>query len=200
MTLDAFFDLLRGLCNLPDLILLAFLLFSTAMGATRGPTRALIALATRLGSLIAAFYAARFAAPFLARWIITPIVGDVFTEKASGSGLLLQSAVTAAALEMAEGAAFLILLMLCVLGLGVLWHLLGDALRLLGHLPPFGFVGRLAGTGIGLLGGIALSLLTFWLLSAFRPDIYGPLGFLSPDTLANTTLVRTLLEFFPVAP
>ena len=41
---------LRGLCNLPDLILLGFLLFSAVMGASRGPVRTLISLLTRLGS------------------------------------------------------------------------------------------------------------------------------------------------------
>ena len=46
---------LRGLCNLPDLILLGFLLFSAVMGASRGPTRTLLSLLARLGSLLAAF-------------------------------------------------------------------------------------------------------------------------------------------------
>ena len=193
MTLQTTLDFLRGLCNLPDLILLGFLLFSVSMGASRGPTRALIAIATRLGSLIASFYAARFCAPILARWVITPSVGDLLEERAALAG-----AITEAAAEMAEGAAFLILLMLFVIGLGVLCHLLGDVLHLIGRLPPFGFLGRLAGMGIGLIGGIILTVLTFRLLGVFRPEIYGPLGALSPEILANTTLVSALLEIFPV--
>ena len=63
MTLQTILDLLHGVCNVPDLILIGFLLFSVSMGASRGPTRALIALATRLGSLIISFYAARTCAP-----------------------------------------------------------------------------------------------------------------------------------------
>ena len=195
MALQTTLDFLRGLCNLPDLILLGFLLFSVSMGASRGPTRALIALATRLGSLIASFYAARACAPFLARWIVTPLVGDLFEERAA---LAAEIAETAA--EMAEGVAFLILLLIFVIGLGVLCHLLGDVLHLISRLPPFGFVGRLAGMAIGLIGGIILAVLTLWLLGVFRPDLYGPFGSLSPETLANTTLISALLEIFPVVP
>ena len=88
MTLQTTLDFLYGLCNLPDLILLGFLLFSVSMGASRGPTRALIALATRLGSLIASFYAAHACSPVLAHWIVTPIVGDIFEERAALSGTL----------------------------------------------------------------------------------------------------------------
>ena len=200
MTLQTTLDLLRGLCNLPDLLFLGFLLFSVSMGASRGPTRALIALATRLGSLIAAFYGARFCAPFLARWVVTPIVGDLFEERAALEGTVLASRITETAIEMAEGIAFLILLLIFVLGLGVLCHLIGDVLHLIGRLPPFGFVGRLAGMGIGLVGGILLTVLTLWLIGVFRPDIYSPLGYLSPTNLQNTTLVSALLEIFPVAP
>lgn len=200
MILQTTLDLLCGLCNLPDLIFLGFLLFSVSMGASRGPTRALIALATRLGSLIASFYAARTCAPFLARWIVTPIVGDLFEERAALAGTMLASQITEAAVEMAEGVAFLILLLIFVIGLGVLCHLVGDVLHLIGRLPPLGLVGRLAGMGIGLIGGILLAVLTLWLIGVFRPDIYGPLGYLSPANLENTTLVSALLEFFPVAP
>lgn len=200
MTLQPTLDFLRGLCNLPDLILLGFLLFSISMGATRGPTRALIALGTRLGSLIASFYAARLAAPFLARWIVTPIVGDLFEERAALSGTVLQTHITETAVEMAESIAFLIILLICVFGLGVLCHLVGDVLHLIGKLPPFGFVGRLAGMGIGLVGGILLAVLALWLIGVFRPDAYGALGYLSPETLQRTTLVRALLDIFPVVP
>lgn len=207
MTPQTTTDFLRGLCNLPDLLLLGFLLFSAVMGASRGPTRTLIALLTRLGSLIAALYAARFCAPLLARWIVTPIVGDLFEEKAAalpelmqGSAAALEARVTAAAVEMAEGVAFLILLLLFAVGLGVACHLVGDMLHLIGRLPPFGFVGRLAGMGIGLLGGLILAVLTLWLIGVFRPDVYGALGYLSPENLANTTLVGALLGIFPVAP
>ena len=193
MTLQTTLDFLRGLCNPPDLILLTFLLFSVSMGASRGPTRAWIAIATRLGSLLASFYAARACAPFVARWIVIPIVGDLFEERAALAGEIAETAA-----EMAEGITFLILLLIFVIGLGVLCHLLGDVLHLIGRLPPFGFLGRLAGMGIGLIGGILLAVLTFRLLGVFRPELYGPLGYLSPETLANTTLVRALLEIFPV--
>ena len=199
MTLQTMLEFLCGLCNLPDLILIGFLLFSVLMGATRGPTRAMIAVLTRIGSLVAAFYAARISAPYLARWIITPVVGDLFEERAILSGTVLASQITEAAVEMAEGVAFLIVLLLCVLGIGVILHLLADLLHIIGRLPPFGFAGRLAGMGIGLLGGILLAVLTLWLLGIFRPEIYGPLGHLSPANLEKTSLVRALLEFFPVA-
>lgn len=198
---------LRGLCNLPDLILLGFLLFSAVMGASRGPTRTLLSLLARLGSLLAAFFAARTCAPLLARWIVTPIVGDVFEAKAaavpelfSGPVDAIQAQITEAAVGMAEGVAFLILLLLFAVGLGVVCHLAGDVLHLLGHLPPFGLVGRLAGTGIGLVGGLVLAVLTLWLIGVFRPDVYGTLGYLSPETLEHTALVGPLLTLFPVAP
>lgn len=200
MTLQTILDLLRGVCNPPDLILIGFLLFSVSMGASRGPTRALIALATRLGSLIVSFYAARTCAPFLARWIVTPIVGDLLEERAALSDTVLSTQITETAVQMAEGVAFLIVLMLCVIGIGVLCHLTGDVLHLISRLPPFGFVGRLAGMGIGLVGGIILVVLTLWLLGVFRPDQYGPLGYLSPAIRANTSLVSALLEIFPVVP
>lgn len=200
MTLQTTLDFLRGFCNPPDLILIGFLLFSISMGASRGPTRALIALATRLGSLIASFYAARFAAPFLARWVVTPFVGDLLEERAALSGTVLQTEITETAVQMAEGVAFLIILLLCVIGLGVLCHLLGDVLHLIGRLPPFGFVGRLAGMGIGLIGGILLAVLALWLIGVFRPDAYSAFGYLSPETIQNTTLVSVLLDIFPVAP
>ena len=177
------------------------------MGATRGPTRALIALAVRLGSLLAAFYGARTCAPFVAHWLVTPLVGDLFEARVaalpeilSGSAETLQTAITETAVEMAEGVSFLILLLLFSAGIGMICHLVGDTFRLIGRLPPFGFVGRLAGMGIGLVGGILLVLLAFWLIGVFRPDLYGDLGYLSPAAIQNTTLVKMLLEFFPVAP
>ena len=58
-------SVLTGLCNLPDLIILAILLINLILGFRRGFFGALTGLVGRVIAVAAAFFAARAAAPYV---------------------------------------------------------------------------------------------------------------------------------------
>ena len=107
----------QSLLNLPDLVLLALILVSACMGASRGIVRTACNALGRLLSLVGASAAAKLLAPVLARFLVTPIVGEVFEVRAAD--LLsrmpeavtdgLQAKATQMASEMAESLAFFLL-------------------------------------------------------------------------------------------
>ena len=204
MQLEQLIDLARGLLNLPDLIILAVLLTSLALGLRRGFFGALAGLAGRLAALAAAFFAARAAAPIAAQWVVTPIVGDLFERQAAlvqNAALLegLRQTVAQAAAGMAESLAFLILFLLCAILFGWLVTVAAKSLRFLAHLTPLGVLDALAGGLIGLTGGLLLIALLLIGTEWFFPITYSPLGWLSPERVANTLLLAKFIEVLPVA-
>ena len=198
------FSVLTGLCNLPDLIILAILLVNLVLGLRRGFFGSLYGLVGRVIAVAAAFFAARWAAPYVAEWIVTPIVGDVFEKQAGVSGAAgaldaLRQSATEAAVSMAESVAFVLLLILFCILFGWLIGFAVKSLRTIAHLTPLGFLDSLAGGVVGLAAGgilIALILLGVWWV---YPIAYSPLGWLSPERVSDSLLLAKLIDVLPVA-
>ena len=197
-------SVLTGLCNLPDLIILAILLVNLVLGFRRGFFGSLYGLVGRVIAVAAAFFAARWAAPYVAEWIVTPIVGDVFEKQAGVSGAAgaldaLHQSATEAAVSMAESVAFVLLLILFCILFGWLIGFAVKSLRTIAHLTPLGFLDSLAGGAVGLAAGgilIVLILLGVWWV---YPIAYSPLGWLSPERVSDSLLLAKLIDVLPVA-
>lgn len=197
-------SVLTGLCNLPDLIILAILLVNLVLGFRRGFFGSLYGLVGRVIAVAAAFFAARWAAPYVAEWIVTPIVGDVFEKQAGVSGATgaldaLRQSATEAAVSMAESVAFVLLLILFCILFGWLIGFAVKSLHTIAHLTPLGFLDSLAGGVVGLAAGgilIVLILLGVWWV---YPIAYSPLGWLSPERVSDSLLLAKLIDVLPVA-
>lgn len=197
-------SVLTGLCNLPDLIILAILLVNLVLGFRRGFFGSLYGLVGRVIAVAAAFFAARWAAPYVAEWIVTPIVGDVFEKQAGVSGAAgaldaLRQSATEAAVSMAESVAFVLLLILFCILFGWLIGFAVKSLHTIAHLTPLGFLDSLAGGAVGLAAGgilIVLILLGVWWV---YPIAYSPLGWLSPERVSDSLLLAKLIDVLPVA-
>ena len=192
-----------GMLNLPDLILLLFLIWSVINGERRGFIMSVIGLVGRIAVVLGACWLAKTCAPTLASAVVTPFVGKAFADQAAQSpelsGILdgLQMTVTEGAQSVAEGIAFVILsavfLVLLSLALSFILH----SLSLLTRFPPLGWLNRLAGAAFGLVSGLAVALLLVWCAHLVRPDLFSALGWLSPERIQSTVLVRELLAYFP---
>ena len=195
---------LSQLLNLPDLIIIAVVLVNMILGFKRGFFGSLYGLVGRIIALAAAYFAARAAAPYVAQWVVTPIVGEVFEKQAAlsmPSGVLdaLRQTVTEAAVSMAEGVAFLMLLLLACILFGWLIGFAAKSLHTVAHLTPLGVLDSLAGGVIGLAAGVllvALILIGVWWV---YPIAYSPLGWLSPERVSHSLLLATLIDVLRVA-
>ena len=195
---------LSMLLNLPDLIILAVVLVNMILGFKRGFFGSLYGLVGRIIALAAAYFAARAAAPCIARWIVTPIVGDIFEKQATlsvPSGVLdaLRQTVTEAAVSMAESVAFLLLLILFCILFGWLVGVLTKSLRFIAHLTPLGILDSIAGGAVGFATGLILIALLMLGIQFFSPITYSSLGWLSPERVSNTVLLAGLIDVLPVA-
>ncbi|MGO5029754.1 CvpA family protein [Candidatus Agathobaculum pullicola] len=197
-------SVLTRLCNLPDLIILVILLVNLILGFRRGFFGALTGLVGRVIAVAAAFFAARAAAPYVSKWVVTPIVGDIFKKQAGVSGAAgaldaLRQTATEAAVSMAESVAFVLLLILFCILFGWLVELAAKSLHAIAHLTPLGIVDSLAGGAVGLVAGavlVALLLLGIWWV---YPIAYSPLGWLSPERVSHSVLLKALVDILPVA-
>ncbi|HIX89604.1 MAG TPA: CvpA family protein [Candidatus Agathobaculum pullicola] len=197
-------SVLTRLCNLPDLIILVILLVNLILGFQRGFFGALTGLVGRVIAVAAAFFAARAAAPYVSKWVVTPIVGDIFKKQAGVSGAAgaldaLRQTATEAAVSMAESVAFVLLLILFCILFGWLVELAAKSLHAIAHLTPLGIVDSLAGGAVGLVAGavlVALLLLGIWWV---YPIAYSPLGWLSPERVSHSVLLKALVDMLPVA-
>lgn len=198
------FSTLAGLCNLPDLIILAVLLVHLVLGFRRGFFGTLTGLVGRIIAVAAAFFAARAAAPHVSRLVVTPLVGEVFARQAGLQGAagtldgLRQSAAEAAA-SMAESVAFVLLLILFCILFGWLVGVAAKSLHTVAHLTPLGVLDSLAGGAMGLAAGailVALLLIGLWWV---YPIAYSPLGWLSPERVADSLLLAKVIDILPVA-
>ncbi|MGM9612549.1 MAG: CvpA family protein [Butyricicoccus sp.] len=196
---------LKGLLNLPDLILLALILVSACLGASRGIVRTACNALGRLIAMIGASAAAKLLAPVFARFLVTPIVGEIFEVRAADLLSRVPEAVSESvqaqaaqmAAEMAESLAFFLLFFVLMFAANMLVHMISTALRLVTRIKAIGFLDSLAGFVLGAVFGLVLCFLGLWALELFAPSTFGELGYLSPDTVAGTTLTAFLLGLIP---
>lgn len=192
-----------SLFNLPDLLLLIFLAWSVFNGARRGFIATIIGLVGRIVVVVGASWLAKTCAPTLAGAVVTPIVGEAFANQAAQNpniaGVLdsLQMTVTEGAQTIAEGIAFVLLTVVFLLLLSLALSFVLHSLSLLTRFPPLGWLNRLAGAAFGLVSGLAVVLLLVWCAHLVRPDLFSALGWLSPERIQSTVLVRGLLSYFP---
>ena len=79
-----------SLFNLPDLLIVLFLLFSVTSGARRGLTGTIIGLFGRIAVVLGANWLAGLGAPMLARTITAPLAAKLFaSETIQGPPLML---------------------------------------------------------------------------------------------------------------
>ena len=202
MQADLLLDLLKGLLNLPDLVILAVVLICMVLGFRRGFFGSLYGLVGKLIALAAAFFAARAAAPIVAKWVVTPIVGDIFQNQAAlgeAAGLLDGLRQTVTATSMAESIAFLLLLLLCAILFGWIISFAAKSLHFIAHLAPLGILDSLAGGIVGAATGLVLVALLLLGIEWFFPITYSSLGCLSPERVSNTLLLAKLMDILPVA-
>ncbi len=197
-------EILLGLLNVPDLILLAIIFVSAAMGAKRGLVRTLCNFLGRIVALVCASMAARLLSPVLARYLVTPIVGDIFEIRASdllsrapNAAEALQSTATDMAASMAQGLAFFLLFFIFLFVMNMLVHTISTALKLVTRIAPIGFLDSLAGFVLGASFGLILCGLGLLALTIFSPSTFGELGWLSPSRVSQTTLTAFLLGLLP---
>ena len=202
--LPTILHILKGLLNAPDLILLAIIAASASLGAARGLIRTLKNTVGRVLALGLASGAARLCAPVLARFVVTPIVGEVFEVRAvdilsrnPALSQTLQTKATDVAAEMAESLAFFLLFFIFLFAMNILMHMVGTGLKLITKIGPIGFLDRLGGFVLGGAVGLVLCVLGLAALRYFAPGVFGPLGLLSPEKLAETSLTAHLLGVLP---
>lgn len=190
----------NSLLNLPDLLIVLFLLFSVASGARRGLTGTIIGLFGRIAVVLGANWLAGLGAPMLARTMTAPLAAKLFESQAIQGldGVLSQETAAQAAASMAEGLAYLILVILCLMVLSVVLSLIVHSLNLLTRFPPLGALNRLAGAAIGLVGGVLVIVLALWLVHLLRPEVFTTIGWLSPSRIEQTVILNSLLTYFPI--
>ncbi len=186
--------------NLPDLILIAFLLCSISFGGAQGLVRTVIGLFGKLAVIIGSVFLAKTCAPVLAFAIVNPILGDLFAYDLSEYLINLPAGteITQSALKMSEGVAFLILFFVFAIVLAIVLHGVQVACNLALKFPPLGFIDRLGGAALGLVGGLVLALLLLHIMYMVQPELFAPLGWLEPERIANTVLVSKLLAVYPI--
>lgn len=188
---------IQQLFNLRDLLFVAFLVVSALLGGRRGLVGTFMGLLGRVVSIFGAGFVAKLLAPMLARAVVTPIIGDLFERDAASYLAALpvpiETTITEMAVEMAEGVAFLLLLVLLGIFFSLLLALVSQSLRFLTRHTPLGILDRLGGFAAGLAGGVALLMLAAVVLSHAMPELFRDLGWLSPVSTADTVLTKGFL-------
>ena len=189
-----------SLFNLPDLLIVLFLLFSVTSGARRGLTGTIIGLFGRIAVVLGANWLAGLGTPMLARTITAPLAAKLFaSETIQGLDVVLSEETAAQAVaSMAEGLAYLILVIVFLMVLSALLSLIVRSLNLLTRFPPLGALNRLAGAAIGLVGGVLVIVLALWIAYLLRPEIFTPIGWLSPSRIEQTVILSSLFTYFPI--
>lgn len=169
-------------------------------------------------------FTARVCAPYAAEYIVMPLAGRLFQERAQAalSGALgaggagtsalgglralldvelvsaaahpLQAAAEQAARSMAQSLSYTLLFFILMAVFGALLHTLFRTLKLLTKIGPIDALNRVGGGLLGLAGALLLILLIFAVLSAFSPAIFSDLGVLSPAAREKTLLTRSLYD------
>ena len=177
--INDFISTAAQLLNAPDLILIAVLLANVWLGARRGLVGALYGVIGRIGMIAASVAAAKYTAPYIAQWVVVPAVGQLFEKQAAlktAEGVLdgLRQTVTEAAVGMSESIAFSMLVVLFSVLFGRLIWIFGRSLKLIVRRTPL--------SALDSAGGALTSL-----------------GYLSPERVKHTLLLKQLVDVLPIA-
>lgn len=188
------------LLNAPDLILIAVLLANVWLGARRGLVGALYGVIGRIGMIAASVAAAKYTAPYIAQWVVVPAVGQLFEKQAAlktAEGVLdgLRQTVTEAAVGMSESIAFSMLVVL----FGRLIWIFGRSLKLIVQRTPLSALDSAGGALIGFVTGVAFVCILLIVLQWLFPITYTSLGYLSPERVKHTLLLKQLVDVLPIA-
>ena len=183
------------LLNAPDLILIAVLLANVWLGARRGLVGALYGVIGRIGMIAASVAAAKYTAP---------AVGQLFEKQAAlktAEGVLdgLRQTVTEAAVGMSESIAFSMLVVLFSVLFGRLIWIFGRSLKLIVRRTPLSALDSAGGALIGFVTGVAFVCILLIVLQWLFPITYTSLGYLSPERVKHTLLLKQLVDVLPIA-
>ena len=188
------------LLNAPDLILIAVLLANVWLGARRGLVGALYGVIGRIGMIAASVAAAKYTA----QWVVVPAVGQLFEKQAAlktAEGVLdgLRQSVTEAAVGMSESIAFSMLMVLFSVLFGRLIWIFGRSLKLIVRRTPLSALDSAGGALIGFVTGVAFVCILLIVLQWLFPITYTSLGYLSPERVKHTLLLKQLVDALPIA-
>lgn len=195
---------LQLLLNAPDLIFLALVIGNMYFGFRRGVVRSLYALIRFIISAVAASFAAHMAAPIVAERLIIPIMGSVIQQQIQQKNLTaildtLWKSGAEAVDALAESIAFMVLLILFSIAFSQVSRLIGAALHLAVKIPPLRFLDSLAGGITGMATGIAIVSLILLGVAWFSPVAYSTIGYLSPQRIDQTVLIKQLISYLPIS-
>ena len=198
--INDFISTAAQLLNAPDLILIAVLLANVWLGARRGLVGALYGVIGRIGMIAASVAAAKYTAPYIAQWVVVPAVGQLFEKQAAlktAEGVLdgLRQTVTEAAVGMSESIAFSMLVVL----FGRLIWIFGRSLKLIVRRTPLSALDSAGGALIGFVTGVAFVCILLIVLQWLFPITYTSLGYLSPERVKHTLLLKQLVDVLPIA-
>ena len=187
-----------------DLILIAVLLANVWLGARRGLVGALYGVIGRIGMIAASVAAAKYTAPYIAQWVVVPAVGQLFEKQAAlktAEGVLdgLRQTVTEAAVGMSESIAFSMLVVLFSVLFGRLIWIFGRSLKLIVRRTPLSALDSAGGALIGFVTGVAFVCILLIVLQWLFPITYTSLGYLSPERVKHTLLLKQLVDVLPIA-
>ena len=196
--INDFISTAAQLLNAPDLILIAVLLANVWLGARRGLVGALY------GVIAASVAAAKYTAPYIAQWVVVPAVGQLFEKQAAlktAEGVLdgLRQTVTEAAVGMSESIAFSMLVVLFSVLFGRLIWIFGRSLKLIVRRTPLSALDSAGGALIGFVTGVAFVCILLIVLQWLFPITYTSLGYLSPERVKHTLLLKQLVDVLPIA-
>ena len=178
--INDFISTAAQLLNAPDLILIAVLLANVWLGARRGLVGALYGVIGRIGMIAASVAAAKHTAPYIAQWVVVPAVGQLFEKQAAlktAEGVLdgLRQTVTEAAVGMSE------------------------SIKLIVRRTPLSALDSAGGALIGFVTGVAFVCILLIVLQWLFPITYTSLGYLSPERVKHTLLLKQLVDVLPIA-
>ncbi len=202
--INDFISTAAQLLNAPDLILIAVLLANVWLGARRGLVGALYGVIGRIGMIAASVAAAKYTAPYIAQWVVVPAVGQLFEKQAAlktAEGVLdgLRQTVTEAAVGMSESIAFSMLVVLFSVLFGRLIWIFGRSLKLIVRRTPLSALDSAGGALIGFVTGVAFVCIMLIVLQWLFPITYTSLGYLSPERVKHTLLLKQLVDVLPIA-
>ena len=200
--------LLLGFVNPPDLIIIGLMLISGVMGAKRGLIRTFCNFLGRFVSMAGATLFAKLIAPTMSRYLMTPIVGQIFEVRAADwlsrmpetAANAVQTSATQIATQMAQNLAFCLLFFIFMFALNALVHMITGALKWLSRIGPISVLNRMGGFVVGAAFGLILCALGLFALKIFAPSVFTELGWLNPTRVAGSTLTAFLLGLMPNVP
>lgn len=154
--------------------------------------------------IAASVAAAKYTAPYIAQWVVVPAVGQLFEKQAAlktAEGVLdgLRQTVTEAAVGMSESIAFSMLVVLFSVLFGRLIWIFGRSLKLIVRRTPLSALDSAGGALIGFVTGVAFVCILLIVLQWLFPITYTSLGYLSPERVKHTLLLKQLVDVLPIA-